>query len=133
MKWSELQADGPAHEVFKIGPIDGSDLNPAAPMGHKPETDHALWFPISEAELAYATVEQVDPLLYFYAIGDPKRLNKRFNQDSPLNEKRAALLLFLAGRRCFPLLFDRNTSSLHVAMPQGSRTCRCYVVCAVCS
>jgi hypothetical protein len=68
--WEELAADGPDSDSFEIGAIDGSFINSAAPLGYKPEHDYELWFPRDMKALRAATVEQVDALLFFYAIAE---------------------------------------------------------------
>jgi hypothetical protein len=94
--WQELAADGPDSDSFKIGAVDGSAINTAAPLGHKPAHDHELWFPRNSAELQEATVEQVDALLFFYAIPDPRDPTKQFGAATPLLQKIATLGRFLS-------------------------------------
>jgi hypothetical protein len=60
----------------EIGVVDGLAINTATLLG-QPAHDHELWFPHNSAELQEVTVEQVDVLLFFYTIPNPRDLTKQ--------------------------------------------------------
>jgi hypothetical protein len=74
-------------QQLKIGAVDESAINTATLLGHKPAHDHKLWFPCNLAKLQEAMVEQVDVLLFFYTIPDPRDPTKQFSTTTPLLQK----------------------------------------------
>jgi hypothetical protein len=116
LPWVELAADGPENRWFAVGPVNGSAINAAAPLGRKPAHDDEVWYPRDVLQLTRATVQQADALLFYYGLADPTDPTKQFSPTTPLEEKVNALLKFLT-HTPVRILHVRTRARIYVPTP----------------